>query len=61
MNNFEKCELLNSNAVLLGCNFQHRIKNLFKEILLTPLIIIGKVAYYAIIIEIQRFSVLFGF
>ena len=37
MNYFEKCELLNSNPVLLARHFQHRAETFFKEILLIPL------------------------
>ena len=33
MNYFEKCELLNSNSVLLACHFQHRVETFSKEIL----------------------------
>ena len=46
----EKCELLNSNPLLLERHFQHCIETFFKEILL---ITIGKVTYYAIRIEFQ--------
>ena len=53
MNYFEKCELLNSNPVLLARHFQHRVETFFKEILLIPLSTIGKVTYYAIRTEFQ--------
>ena len=50
---FEKCMFLNSTPVLVVWHFQHHIEILFKEILLTPLISIGKVTYYAIRIGFQ--------
>ena len=31
MNCFEKCELLNSNPVVLARHFQHRVETFFKE------------------------------
>ena len=51
MNYFEKCELLNSNPVLLVRLFQHSNETFFKEILLIPLRTIGKVTYLAIRME----------
>ena len=53
MNYFEKCELLNSNDVLLHRHSQHQVEILFKGILLKLLGVIGKAAYYAIRIEFQ--------
>ena len=53
MNYFQKCELLNSNPVLLARHFQHCVETIFKEILLIPLSTIGKVTYYTIRIEFQ--------
>ena len=53
MNYFEKCELLNSNPLLLAHHFQHRVEIFFKEILLIPWSTIGKVTDYAIRIEFQ--------
>ena len=53
MNYFGKCELLNSNPILLACDFQHRVDAFFKQILLIPLSTIGKVTYYVIRIEFQ--------
>ena len=52
MNFFEKCELLNSNPVLLERHFQHRVETFFKEILLIPLRTIRKVSCLAIRIEL---------
>ena len=51
MNHFEKCELLNSNLVLLARHFEHRAETVFRAILLIPLSAIGKVTYYAIRIK----------
>ena len=51
MNYLEKCELLNSNPVLLARHFQHRVETFFKEILLILLSTIAKVTYYAIRIK----------
>ena len=53
MNYFEKCELLNSNFVLLARHFQHSVVTFFKEVLLIPLSSIEKVTYYAIRIEFR--------
>ena len=51
MSYFEKCELLNSNPVLLARHFQYRVESFFKEIVLNgPL---GKVIYYVIRVEFQ--------
>ena len=51
MKHFEKCELLNSNFVLLARHFELRAETVFRAILLIPLSAIGKVTYYAIRIE----------
>ena len=53
MNYFEKCELLNSNSVLLARHSQHRVETFFKEILLIPLRTIGKATNYAVRLEFQ--------
>ena len=51
MTYFERCNYLNSNHVLLGRHFQHRVDVFFKEIIVNgPL---GKVKYYAIRVEFQ--------
>ena len=51
MSYFEKCELLNSNPVLLARHFQYRVETFFKEIVLNgPL---GKIQYYVIRVEFQ--------
>ena len=47
----ERCNLLNSNPVLLARHFQYRVELFFKEIIVNgPL---GKVEYYAIRVEFQ--------
>ena len=47
----ERCNLLNSNPVLLARHFQYRVELFFKEIVVNgPL---GKVEYYAIRVEFQ--------
>ena len=53
MNYFEKCELLNSNPVLLVHHFQLRVETFFKKNLLISLSTIGKSTYHAITIEFQ--------
>ena len=51
MSYFEKCELLNSNPVLLARHFQYRVETFFKEIVLNgPL---GIILYYVIRVEFQ--------
>ena len=51
LNYFEKCNILNSNAVLLARHFQHRVEIFFKEILIIRDGPLGKVKYYAILVE----------
>ena len=47
----ERCNILNSNAVLLARHFQYRVELFFKQIIVNgPL---GKVTYYAIRVEFQ--------
>ena len=53
LNYFERCNILNSNAVVLACYFQHRIEIFFKEILLIRAEPLGKVNYYTIRVELQ--------
>ena len=51
MTYLERCNLLNSNPVLVARHFQYRVENFFKEIVLDgPL---GKTQYYAIRVEFQ--------
>ena len=48
---FQRCEILNSNPVLLARHFQYRVEVFFKEIIINgPL---GKVVYHAIRVEFQ--------
>ena len=53
MNYFEKCNILNSNAVFLARHFQHRVEIFFKEILIIRDGPLGIVKYYAIRAEFQ--------
>ena len=47
----QRCELLNSNPVLVARHFQYRVEVFFKEIIIDgPL---GKTKYYAIRVEFQ--------
>ena len=48
---FQRCEIFNSNPVLLARHFQYRVEVFFKEMIIDcPF---GKVKYYAIRFEIQ--------
>lgn len=51
MNYFDKCDLLNSSPVFLARHFQYHMEIFFKKIVLIPISTLGKVTYYAIIIE----------
>ena len=51
LNYFERCNILNSNAVLLARHFQHRVEIFFKEILIIRDGPLGKVKYDAIQVE----------
>ena len=53
LNYFERCNILNSNAVLLARHFQHRVEIFFKEILITKDGSSGKIKYYDIRVEFQ--------
>ena len=53
LNYFERCNILNSNAVLLARHFQHRVEIFFKAILIIRDGPLGKVKYYAIGVEFQ--------
>ena len=48
---FQRCEILNSNPVLLARHFQYRVEVFFKEIIIDGPF--GKVKYYAIRVEFQ--------
>ena len=49
----EKCEMLNSNPVVVAKHFQFRLERLFKDLILSASNPLGKVQYYAIRIEFQ--------
>ena len=53
LNYVERCNILNSNALLLARHFQHRFEIFFKEILIIRDGPLRKVKYYAIRVEIQ--------
>ena len=53
LNYFERCNILNSNGVLLARHFQHRAEILSKEILIIRDGPLGNVKYYAIRVEFQ--------
>ena len=53
LNYFERCNILNSNAVLLARHFQHRVEIFFKEILIIRDGPLGIVKYYAIRAKFQ--------
>ena len=48
---FQKCELLNSNPVLLARHFQYRVEMFFKNIVMNGTL--GKIVYYIIRVEFQ--------
>ena len=51
LNHFERCNILNLNAVLLAQHFRHRVEIFFKEILIIRDGSLGKAKYYAIRVE----------
>ena len=53
LNYVERCNILNSNALLLARHFQQRFEIFFKEILIIRDGPLRKVKYYAIRVEIQ--------
>ena len=53
LNYLQRCNILNSNAVLLARHFQHRVEIFFKEILIIRDGPLGRVKYYAIRAEFQ--------
>ena len=53
LNYFERCNVLDSNPVLLARHLQHRVEIFFKEILLIGSGPLGKVKYYATRLEFQ--------
>ena len=53
LNYLQRCNILNSNAVLLARHFQHRVEIFFKEILIIRDGPLGIVKYYAIRAKFQ--------
>ena len=53
LNYFERCNILNSNAVLLARHFQHRVEIFSQEILIIRDKPLGKVKHYAIRVQFQ--------
>ena len=53
LNYFERCNVFNSNTVLLDRHSQYRVKIFFKKILLIRSEPLGKLKYYAIRVELQ--------
>ena len=49
----EKCQMLNTNPVIVAKHFQYRVETFFTEILLSDTNPIGKIVYYALRIEFQ--------
>ena len=53
MTSDEKCEMLNSNPVVVAKHFQYRLECLFRDVLVGSGNPIGEVLYHAIRIEFQ--------
>ena len=53
LNYFERCNVLNSNTVLLDRHSQYQVKIFFKEILMIRSEPLGKVKYYTRRVELQ--------
>ena len=53
LNFFQRCEILNSNPVIVARHFQYKVEILFAEILMIPTGPLGKIKYYAIRVEFQ--------
>ncbi len=49
----ERCQMLNTNPVVVAKHFQHRVETFFSEVLLSNCNPIGKITYYALRIEFQ--------
>ncbi len=49
----ERCQMLNTNPVVVAKHFQHRVEVFFSEVLLSNINPIGKISYYALRIEFQ--------
>lgn len=50
---FKKCEILNSNPVLVARRFQYRVETFFKEIIIHKKSPLGSVENYTIKVEFQ--------
>ena len=57
LNYFERCNVLNLNAVLLARHFQQQVEIFFREILLIGSGPFGKVQYYTTRLELKHHSV----
>ena len=49
----ERCQMLNTNPVVVAKHFQHRVETFFSEVLLSNCNPIGKITYYALCVEFQ--------
>ena len=48
-----RCNMVNTNSVIVAKHFQHRVETFFCEVLLSKVNPIGKIIYYALRIEFQ--------
>ena len=44
----ERCQMLNTNPVIIAKHFQYRVETFFNEVLLSKVNPIGKIVYYAL-------------
>ena len=49
----ERCQMLNTNPVIVAKHFQYRVETFFNEVLLSKVNLIGKIVYYALHIEFK--------
>ena len=49
----ERCQMLNTNPVIVAKHFQYRVETFFNEVLLSKVNLIGKIVYYALRIEFK--------
>lgn len=49
----DRCNMVNTNSVIVAKHFQHRVETFFCEVLLSKVNPIGKIIYYAFRIEFQ--------
>ena len=47
----QRCQMLNSNPVVVTKHFQHRVETFFNEVLFSNINPIGKISYYALRID----------